>query len=83
MERILVNGKWIGALSDRMRTITNPATLAELGTVPDCSPPDVDRAVAAARAAQLDWWKVPGVEKARLLRQIGAASASANTRCRD
>lgn len=67
MERVLVNGEWLGALSDRTRTITNPATLAELGTVPDCSPADVDRAVAAARAAQLDWWKVPGVEKARQL----------------
>ena len=30
------------------------------------------RAVAAARAAQHAWWKVPGVEKAKLLREIGA-----------
>ena len=29
--------------------------------------------VDAARAAQRDWWKVPGVEKARLLREVGAA----------
>ena len=72
MERILVNGEWVDALSCQALTITNPATLAELGTVPDCSAADVDRAVAAARAAQAGWWKVPGVEKARLLRQIGA-----------
>jgi len=72
VERILVNGEWVDALSRQALTITNPATLAELGTVPDCSAADVDRAVAAARAAQAGWWKVPGVEKARLLRQIGA-----------
>jgi betaine-aldehyde dehydrogenase len=71
-ERILINGEWIEALSSQTLTITNPTTLAVLGTVPDCSPADVDRAVAAARAAQASWWRVPGVEKARLLRQIGA-----------
>jgi acyl-CoA reductase-like NAD-dependent aldehyde dehydrogenase len=67
VERILVNGEWVDALSGKTLTIINPATLAELGTVPDCSASDVDRAVAAARAAQLSWWKMPGVEKARLL----------------
>ena len=53
-------------------TITDPTTLEELATVPDCSAEDVDRAVVAARAAQPAWWRVPGVEKARLLRQVGA-----------
>src|SRR6185295_8915202 len=72
VERILVNGDWVDACSPRALTIANPATLAELGAVPDCSAADVDRAVAAARAAQPNWWKVPGVEKARLLRQVGA-----------
>jgi betaine-aldehyde dehydrogenase len=72
VERILVNGEWVGALSDATLTISNPATLEELATVPECSAADVDRAVAAARAAQHAWWRVPGVEKARLLRLVGA-----------
>ncbi|MCX7056128.1 MAG: aldehyde dehydrogenase family protein, partial [Proteobacteria bacterium] len=50
----------------------NPATLKPLGVVPECGPEDVARAVAAARAAQRDWWKVPAVEKAGLMREIGA-----------
>jgi len=72
MHKILINGAWIDALSETRREITNPATLKPLGTVPDCGGADVDRAVAAAKAAQHAWWKVPGVEKAKLLREIGA-----------
>ena len=72
MHKILINGAWIDALSETKREITNPATLKPLGTVPDCGGADIDRAVAAAKAAQHAWWKVPGVEKAKLLRQIGA-----------
>jgi acyl-CoA reductase-like NAD-dependent aldehyde dehydrogenase len=72
MHKILINGAWIDALSETKREITNPATLKPLGTVPDCGGADIDRAVAAAKAAQHAWWKVPGVEKAKLLREIGA-----------
>ena len=72
MHKILINGAWTDALSETRREITNPATLKPLGTVPDCGGADVDRAVAAAKAAQHAWWKVPGVEKAKLLREIGA-----------
>jgi len=70
VQRILINGAWVDALTEASREIQNPATLKPLGRVPDCGPEDVARAVAAARAAQHAWWKVPGVEKARLLREI-------------
>ena len=36
----------------------------------DADPGDVDAAVGAARKAQYAWWKLPGVEKARLLHEI-------------
>lgn len=72
MQRILINGAWVDAQDGTLREIRNPATLKPLGAVADCGPPDVDRAVQAARAAQPEWWRVPGVEKARLLREIGA-----------
>jgi betaine-aldehyde dehydrogenase len=72
MHKILINGEWIDALSKTSREVKNPATLELLGMVPDCGPADVARAVAAAKAAQRGWWKVPGVEKAKLLREIGA-----------
>ena len=72
MEHILINGSWQPAQSAGRLVITNPSSLDELGVVPDCDAGDVDRAVRAARAAQRAWWKVPGVEKAKLLREIGA-----------
>ena len=72
MHRILVNGEWVEARGEAAREIKNPATLKTLGTVPECGAEDVARAVAAARAAQHDWWRVPGVEKAKLLREVGA-----------
>jgi acyl-CoA reductase-like NAD-dependent aldehyde dehydrogenase len=72
MYKILINGEWVDALNATRREIKNPATLEPLGTVPDCGPADVARAVAAAKAAQRGWWKVPGVEKAKLLREVGA-----------
>jgi betaine-aldehyde dehydrogenase len=72
VHKILINGAWVDALSEASREIKNPATLKPLGTVADCGPEDVARAVAAARAAQHSWWRVPGVEKAKLLREIGA-----------
>jgi betaine-aldehyde dehydrogenase len=52
------------------REIKNPATLEVLATVPDCNEEDVNAAALAARRAHKDWWQVPGVEKARLLRDV-------------
>jgi acyl-CoA reductase-like NAD-dependent aldehyde dehydrogenase len=72
MHKILIDGAWVDALTEASREIRNPATLESLGIVPECGPADVARAVAAAKAAQRAWWKVPGVEKAKLLREIGA-----------
>jgi acyl-CoA reductase-like NAD-dependent aldehyde dehydrogenase len=71
MHKILINGAWVDALTEASREIRNPTTLKPLGTVPECGPADVSRAVEAARAAQRGWWRVPGVEKAKLLREIG------------
>jgi acyl-CoA reductase-like NAD-dependent aldehyde dehydrogenase len=72
MHRILINGEWVAAATQSARVIRNPTTLKVLATVPDCDSEDVGLAVAAAKAAQPGWWKVPGVEKAKLLREIGA-----------
>ncbi|MDX2271659.1 MAG: aldehyde dehydrogenase family protein [Cyanobacteriota bacterium] len=72
MELIYINGQWIPSQSQQSRSIHNPATLETLSTVPDCSAEDVDGAVRAARQAQRDWWKMPGLEKAALLREVGS-----------
>jgi acyl-CoA reductase-like NAD-dependent aldehyde dehydrogenase len=70
VSRILLDGRWVAARSRDTRFIRNPATLELVGTVPECNADDVDAAVAAATRAQHGWWKVPGAEKARYLRDI-------------
>ncbi len=50
--------------------IVNPATGAPVGEVPDQPPPDVEAAVARARAAQPAWAALPFTERGRLLRRL-------------
>lgn len=67
---ILIDGTWVPARSQISREVHNPATLDLVGVAADCGPEDVHAAVTAAARAQPDWWRIPGVEKAKLLREI-------------
>jgi betaine-aldehyde dehydrogenase len=71
--RLLVDGAWVEPIATTTREIRNPATGDLLGVVADCGAADVDRAVRAARTAQLAWGPLPGVEKAVALRKVGEA----------
>src|SRR4051812_24149320 len=71
-DRVLIGGEWVQARSQATREIRNPATGELLATVPECGAEDVNAAVMAAKHAQHAWWKVPGVEKAKLLRDVAA-----------
>src|SRR3954465_14949757 len=50
--------------------VVNPYTEEVIGSVPACGADDVDRAVAAARAAFPGWSATPRVERAALLAAI-------------
>lgn len=69
---ILVDGAWVSSRGAVTREIRNPATLDLVGVTTDCGPDDVHAAVEAAARAQPEWWRIPGVEKAKLLRQVAA-----------
>jgi len=69
---VLIDGAWVSARARISRDIRNPATLDLLGVTHDCGPDDVAAAVEAAARAQPAWWRVPGVEKAGLLRTVAA-----------
>jgi phenylacetaldehyde dehydrogenase len=49
--RLLINGQWVDARSDKTIAVFDPATGQEISRVADAGPEDVNRAVAAARAA--------------------------------
>jgi len=52
------------------REIKNPATLKTLAVVAECGAEEVERAVAAASAAQPAWSRAPPPERVALLREI-------------
>ncbi len=69
---LYVGGRWEESASgERFETI-NPSTGERLGEVPAADAADVDRAVAAAKAAFRDWSRVPIVERARCLERLAA-----------
>lgn len=68
--QLYINGKSVKAKSSKLVEIRNPATLGLIEQVPECGPEDVNDAVAAAKAAQREWDKTPGLEKATMLHEV-------------
>lgn len=71
-QSIFYGGEWHRPLSEVQREVHSPVNLEHLGTIADCQAEDIDRAVAAARAAQYAWWKTPESEKALLMHEAAA-----------
>jgi phenylacetaldehyde dehydrogenase len=66
--RLLINGEWVDPASSETTDIHDPATEALIGTVPVGGPEEVDRAVAAARAAlKGEWSKISSHERSKLI----------------
>lgn len=77
--RLLIDGKLVSSSDGVTLADTNPATGGKLADVPNASPDDVDRAVKAAKAAQVEWRKRTYSERraivlelARVLREQSA-----------
>ncbi|GAC1608210.1 MAG: aldehyde dehydrogenase family protein [Mycobacteriales bacterium] len=68
-----IDGAWVPATGRTPIAVINPATEEQLAAVPAGEPEDVDRAVAAARAAFPAWAATPAPDRAALL----AAAADA------
>ncbi len=63
----LIDGKWLGAASGRTVEVTNPATQAVIGTVPDMDRAETRAAIEAAERAFKPWKKKTNAERAALL----------------
>jgi aldehyde dehydrogenase (NAD+) len=68
--QLFIGGEWVDALDGGRRATVNPATEEPLAEVADAGARDVDRAVAAARAAQGPWAALPGAERGKYLYRI-------------
>lgn len=67
-QQAYVNGAWIGADSGATLAVTNPATGAPIGEIPNLGAPETRRAIEAAQAAWPAWRKKSAKERAAILR---------------
>src|SRR3954453_17071571 len=58
-DKLYIGGEWVEPATDQTIDVINPATEEVIGRIPEGSPEDVDRAVAAARAAFETWSQTP------------------------
>jgi acyl-CoA reductase-like NAD-dependent aldehyde dehydrogenase len=68
--RNFVGADWVESTGENVRAIVSPVTGETLAEVPDASAEDVDRAVAAARAAQPGWAALSAWDRARICHAI-------------
>ncbi|MGE0454519.1 MAG: aldehyde dehydrogenase family protein [Vicinamibacteria bacterium] len=67
-----IGGEWVAASGRERIPVLNPATEEVLASVPAGTPEDVDRAVAAARAAFAEWSQTSPERRAAMLDAIAA-----------
>jgi aldehyde dehydrogenase (NAD+) len=74
-DKLYIGGKWVEPASENAIDVINPATEEVVGRVPEGTPADVDRAVAAARTAFETWSQTPIEARAELCAGIAAKLA--------
>ncbi len=75
-DKLYIGGAWVAPTSTQTITVENPATEEVLGHVPAGTAEDVDRAVAAARAAFDGWAGTPMAERGAALDRLHTALAA-------
>ena len=68
--QLFIGGAWVDAVDGGKISVTNPFDNSEICEIAEARAVDVDRAVAAARAAFPAWAALPGSERARLLHKL-------------
>jgi aldehyde dehydrogenase (NAD+) len=74
VDHLFIGGKRVAPATDKTFTVISPWTEQPVGVVPEASPIDVDRAVAAAAAAQKSdaWGRAPIEERLAILDRFAA-----------
>src|SRR5438876_9496566 len=62
-----IGGEWVDAVSGETFESTSPADGSTIGVFPRSGAEDVDRAVAAAKAAYAEWRLVPAPKRGEIL----------------
>jgi acyl-CoA reductase-like NAD-dependent aldehyde dehydrogenase len=75
-DRIYLGGAWVPSTGSGTLEVIDSTTEAVMGSVPEGSTEDVDRAVAAARAAFPAWSTTPVQERTALLTKVSEGLAA-------
>ncbi|MGR8919806.1 MAG: aldehyde dehydrogenase family protein [Gammaproteobacteria bacterium] len=68
--RLFIGGEWVDAAAGGEIAVTNPFDQSEITRISEAREADVDRAVAAARAAFPAWAAMAASDRARLLHRL-------------
>jgi len=69
-DKIYIDGAWVPSTGTGTIDVTNSTTEEVMGSIPDGTPEDVDRAVKAARAAFPGWAATSREERGKYLQRI-------------
>ena len=72
MMKMWIDGAWVDSASGQTIEVTDPATEEVLDRVSAGTPEDVERAVAAAKAAFPAWRQITAVERAQMMHEAAA-----------
>ena len=74
LDKFYIGGEWVAPSSTNTIDVVSPATEEVVARVPAAGPADIDRAVAAARAAfdQGPWPRLPVAERVEWIRKLSA-----------
>jgi acyl-CoA reductase-like NAD-dependent aldehyde dehydrogenase len=75
-DKLYIGGEWVDPAGAETIDVVSASTEDVIGRIPQGTPEDVDRAVAAARAAFDGWSQTEMVERAELVRAIAAGLAA-------
>jgi acyl-CoA reductase-like NAD-dependent aldehyde dehydrogenase len=75
-DKLFIGGEWVDPSGSETIDVINSSTEEVMGRIPQGTPEDVERAVAAARAAFDSWSQTPLVERQNTIRAIAAGLAA-------
>jgi aldehyde dehydrogenase (NAD+) len=71
-DKLYIDGEWVDPAGKETIDVVNASTEEVMGRIPQGTPEDVERAVAAARRAFESWSQTPMAERAEILRAVAA-----------
>ena len=69
-DKIYIDGAWVPSTGAQTLSVINASTEEVMGTIPEGTPEDVEKAVAAAKAAFPAWAATPREERGKYIQRI-------------